>query len=71
MVTVLFTNGKEKQYDADGAFKDGPLFVLSKWNRKRRKSEICQTFPVGDTVWARVGDESIILGGGSIKKAEP
>lgn len=71
MVTVLFTDGKEKEYDADGASPDGPLFVLLKSNPKRHKSEICQSFPLDTVVWARVGDHSIILGGGRIESTEP
>jgi hypothetical protein len=70
MVTVLFTDGKEKQYDAEAASKDGPLFVLRKYNRKRRKSDICETFPVGQVVWAQFPG-SIILGGGRIESSEP
>jgi hypothetical protein len=53
VVTVLFTDGTGKGFDADAGSKDGPLFVLRKWNRQRRKSEICETFPVEQVVWAR------------------
>ena len=70
MVTVLFTDGTEKEYDADGAHKSGPLFVLTKYNRKRRKSDICQTFPVGNVVWAQYPG-SIILGEGRAASTEP
>jgi hypothetical protein len=70
MVTVLFTNGEEKEYDADGASKDGPLFVLRKWNPRRRKSEIRERFPVENVVWARTPD-SIVLGGGRAASTVP
>jgi hypothetical protein len=55
MLTVEFSDGKEKQHGADGAGPDGPLFVLRKYNPKRRKSEACQTFAVDTVVSARTG----------------
>ena len=70
MVTVKFADRTEKEYDADGAHKSGPLFVLTKYNRKRRKSEICETFPVGNVVWAQF-PVSVILGEGRFASTEP
>ena len=67
MVTVLFTDGREKQYDADSAGPVGPLFVLRKYDRKRRKSDVCQTFGVEGVVWAKF-ENSIVLGNGQLKK---
>lgn len=66
VVTVLFANSAKRQYDADSALNADPLFVLRKYDRKRRKSEICQTFPVEDVVWAQ-SSGSIILGGGRLE----
>jgi len=70
MVTVVFTDGKERQYDADGAGPKGPLFILWKYNPKKRKSEICQQFPLDTVVRAHTGN-SIIVGGGRMEGVDP
>jgi hypothetical protein len=62
MTTVKFTTGEEKEFDADAAVLSGPLFVLHKWNARRRKPESGACFPADQVVWARLPDGSIVLG---------
>jgi hypothetical protein len=70
MVTVVFTDKKERQFDADGGGPSGPLFVLWKYNPKRRKREICQQFPLETVVRVHTA-ETIIVGGGRMEGVDP
>jgi hypothetical protein len=65
MLTVLFVDGKEKQYDADTASKAGSRFFLHKWNKESRKYETCETaFPADEVVWAEYPNGRKVLGDG-------
>jgi len=63
VLTVKFTSGEEKQLDADS----GPLFVLHKWNPKRRKLESGACFPAEQVACARLPNGNIIVGAGRVK----
>jgi hypothetical protein len=66
-ILVKFMNGEEKEYAADAAGVAGPLFVLSVYDRKRRKLESAQTFPAEGVVWARFPDGRIVIGKGTLE----
>lgn len=67
MTLVRFATGEEKQFDADAAVLSGPLFVLHKWNPKRRKLESGSCFPADQVAWARLRNGNIVLGTGRVK----
>ena len=64
--TVLFANGVEKKFDADAANCDGRVFVLSKFNPKRRKLESSDTFLASEVAWAKT-PTTLILGTGKVR----
>ena len=64
MVTVKFSSGEEKEYDADSANVVEHLFVLYKYHPIRRKSESRDTFPAAGIAWARLPDGSLVVGRG-------
>ena len=66
--TVRFTSGEERQYDADEAVVQDydRLFVLHKWNRRKRKLESGRTFPADQVVWACLPDGRIVVGKGRV-----
>jgi hypothetical protein len=66
MTTVKFASGEERQFDADAAGLSGPVFVLYKWNRKRRKLESGSCFPADQVAWARLPSGNIVLGIGRV-----
>lgn len=67
MVTVKFVSGKERGYNADSAALSGPLFVLYKYNRTRRKSESADCFPAEEVVQAEFSDGRIVVGRGRVR----
>jgi hypothetical protein len=64
---VKFVTGEEKEFDADAAVLSGPLFVLHKWNPKRRKLESGACFPAEKVAWARLPNGNIVVGRGRVK----
>jgi hypothetical protein len=67
MTLVKFASGEEKQFDADAAVVSGLLFVLHKWNPKRRKLESGSCFPADQVAWARLPTGNIVLGTGRVE----
>jgi len=67
MTVVKFATGEEKEFDADAAVLSGPLFVLHKWNPKRRKLESGACFPAEQVAWARLPNGKVVLGTGRVK----
>ncbi|MDP2997764.1 MAG: hypothetical protein Q8N47_09765 [Bryobacterales bacterium] len=66
-IIVKFVSGEEREYDGDAAALCSPVFVLYKYNRKRRKLESGQTFLADEVVLARLANGSIVLGEGRVK----
>jgi len=64
---VKFTNGEEKDCDADSAALSGPVFVLYKYNRTRRRLESAETLPAEQVAWARLPNGDIVVGRGVVK----
>ena len=62
MTIVKFTTGEEKQFDADAAVLSGSLFVLHKWNPKRRKLESGSCVPADQVAWALLPNGNIVVG---------
>jgi hypothetical protein len=67
MLLVKFATGEEKEFDADTAVVSGPLFVLHKWNAKRRKLESGACFPAEQVSWARLPNGNVVLGVGRLE----
>jgi hypothetical protein len=67
MATVVtFIDGTNKHYDADSAALVGPLFVLYRYNRKRRKLESGEAFPAEQVRQAQLPNGNIVVGRGSL-----
>ena len=68
MATVVkFSSGEEKEYAADAAALSGPLFVLYRYSRKRRKLESVATFRAQQVAWAKFTDGRIVIGRGTVE----
>ncbi len=67
--TVKFVTGEERQYEADAAFLEDHerLFVLHRWNKKKRKLESADVFRADEVAWALLPDGRIILGKAQVK----
>ena len=68
-LTVKFVSGKEQRFDATSAVLTNydRLFVLYKWNPKKRKSESAETFDAAQVVMAILDNGDIVLGKGKSK----
>jgi hypothetical protein len=67
MMTVMFSSGEQRNYNADSAVLQGDFVVLYVYNRKRRRSESRDTFPAGNVAWARSQNGTITLGRAKVK----
>jgi hypothetical protein len=67
MAIIKLSNGEEKASQADTADSRGPMFVLFKWNKKRRKIETVDTIPAVEVICAHFPDGSIVFGRGARK----
>ena len=63
---VRFVTGEEKGFNATAAGMECNLFVLYKWNRKRRTLESGPTFQSDKVAWARLPNGELVLGRGSV-----
>jgi hypothetical protein len=73
VVKVKFSDGSEKDYDADAAGNDGTFIVLRKWERvgKRRKLQTVKTLDGASVAWAQVIEHGhvieVVVGGGKVE----
>jgi len=65
---VKFIDGTERRFDADSACLEDHdrLFVLAKYNSKKRGEERSDTFPSEQLVRAKFEDGRIVFGKGRI-----
>ena len=68
-MTVRFASGEKRQYHADAASLEDHerVFVLHKWNARKRKLESTETFLADEIAWARLPNGNIVLGKGQVK----
>jgi hypothetical protein len=60
-VTVKLTNGEERMYrNGDSAALQEPLFIVFRWNPKRRKLESVAVFQAAEVAWAEVADHGAV-----------
>jgi hypothetical protein len=66
---LKFVSGEERRYEADTATLDDydRLFVLKKWNSKKRRLESDKVFDAGEIVMALLDNGDIVLGKGKSK----
>ena len=63
-VTVRFVSGEEKVFrDADSAFRQDKMIVVSKWNTKRRHLDEVAVFMSNQVVVAEVSKNGVVTNG--------